>query len=266
MKKITKRAITIVFMLVLMAGAFQTAEAAASPAQVNLTAKQTASKTVTLTWKKVSGADGYEIYRRTGSSGSYTKIKTITGGSTLTCKNTGLSIGKKYYYKVRAYDKQGSRIIRGKYSTAKSVTVTNYKPVFAVSLAVSINRGEKTIKITITSSSKNDTMYMDPAFALEDLGSGGKVHNLQIISYEIPEKNLKGNLAEGKRLLLRAGEKAILTCKIDSTFSYNRNKAQLTACLSYKQKDYVGVCDTEGKVKIYTEEEYYDYITEKQGD
>ena len=86
-------------MLALIAGTVQTAQAASAPAQVNLTVKQTASKTVTLTWKKVSGADGYEIYRRTGTSGSYTKIKTITSGSTLTYKNTGLSIGKKYYYK-----------------------------------------------------------------------------------------------------------------------------------------------------------------------
>ena len=109
MKKILKKTITIIFILALMAGTVQTAQAASAPAQVSLTVKQTASKTVTLTWKKVSGADGYEIYRKTGSSGSYTKIKTVTGGSTLTYKNTGLSIGKKYYYKVRAYDKQGGK-------------------------------------------------------------------------------------------------------------------------------------------------------------
>ena len=118
MKAILKKTITIIFILTLMAGttrmtgSVQTAQAASAPAQVNLTVKQTASKTVTLTWKKVSGADGYEIYRRTGTSGSYTKIKTITSGSTLTYKNTGLSIGKKYYYKVRAYDKQGSKTVR----------------------------------------------------------------------------------------------------------------------------------------------------------
>ena len=107
-----------------MAGTVQMAQAASAPAQVSLTVKQTASKTVTLTWKKISGADGYEIYRRTGSSGSYTKIKTVTGGSTLTYKNTGLSIGKKYYYKVRAYRiLDNGKTIYSSYSSIKSVKV-----------------------------------------------------------------------------------------------------------------------------------------------
>ena len=261
MKKILKKTITIIFILALMAGTVQTAQAASAPAQVSLTVKQTASKTVTLTWKKVSGADGYEIYRRTGASGSYTKIKTVTGGSTLTYKNTGLSIGKKYYYKVRAYDKQGGKTVRGKYSSSKSIAVTNYKPVLTVSLPDTISKTDKTIKITITSSTKNDNCYFDGAFALEDLSSGGKLHNLQIISYEKPEKDLKGNLAEDKRLMLRAGEKVILTCKLDSTFSYNRNKAELTACLVHKQKDYVSVYSIDQNSKIFTEAGYYEYLS-----
>ena len=261
MKTILKKTITIIFILTLMAGTVQMAQAASAPAQVSLTVKQTASKTVTLTWKKISGADGYEIYRRTGSSGSYTKIKTVTSGSTLTYKNTGLSIGKKYYYKVRAYDKQGSKTVRGKYSSSKSVTVTNYKPVLTVSLPDNINKTDKTIKITITSSKKNANCYFDGAFALEDLSSGGKLHDLQIISYEKSVQGIKGNLAEGKRLLLRAGEKVILTCKLDSTFSYNRSKAELTACVVHKQKDYVSVYSTSNGNKVYTEQSYYEHIT-----
>ncbi|MCI7619980.1 MAG: fibronectin type III domain-containing protein [Firmicutes bacterium] len=265
MKRILKKTITIIFILALMTGTVQTAQAASIPAQVSLTVKQTAAKTVTLTWKKVSGADGYEIYRKTGASGTYTKIKTVTSGSTLTYKNTSLTAGKKYYYKVRAYDKQGSKTVRGKYSAGKSVTVTNYKPVFTVSLPSSVNRTEKTIKITITNSSKSDSCYFDPAFALEDLSNGGKVHNLKIVSYEKPEKKLKGNLSEGKRLLLRAGEKVILTCNLDSVFDYDKNKAQLTACLVYKQKDYVSVYSIQEKNRIFDEAGYYEYLTGSKG-
>lgn len=265
MKKIFKKTITIIFILAMMAGTVQTAQASSAPAQVSLTVKQTASKTVTLTWKKVSGADGYEIYRKTGASGTYSKIKTITSGSTLTYKNTGLTVGKKYYYKVRAYDKQGSKTVRGKYSTGKSVTVTNYKPVFTVSLPSSMDRTEKTIKITITNSSKSDSCYFDPTFALEDLSSGGKVHNLKIVSYEKPEKDLKGDLSEGKRLLLRAGEKVILTCSLDSVFAYDKNKSQLTACLVYKQKDYVSVYSIQEKNRIFDVEGYYEYLTGSKG-
>lgn len=265
MKKILKKTITYIIIFTLISGTTAAAQAASAPAQVSLTVKQTASKTVTLTWKKVSGADGYEIYRRTGSTGSYTKIKTITSGSTLTYKNTGLSIGKKYYYKVRAYDKQGSNKVRGKYSSSKSVTVTNYKPVFTVSLPSSIDRTEKTIKVTITNSSKSDSCYFDPAFALEDLSSGGKVHNLKIVSYNKPAKDLKGDLSEGKRLLLRAGEKVILTCSLDSVFDYDKNKVQLTACLTYKQKDYVSVYSIQGKNRIFDVAGYYEYLTGSKG-
>ena len=265
MKAILKKTVTIIFILALMTGTVQTAQAASAPAQVSLTVKQTASKTVTLTWKKVSGADGYEIYRKTGTSGTYTKIKTVTSGSTLTYKNKGLTVGKKYYYKVRAYDKQGSKTVRGKYSTGKSVSVTNYKPVFTVSLPSSIDRTEKTIKITITNSSKSDSCYFDPAFALEELSSGGKVHNLKIVSYDKPAKDLKGNLSEGKRLLLRAGEKVILTCSLDSVFDYDKNKAQLTACLTYKQKDYVSVYSIQEKNRIFDVAGYYEYLTGSKG-
>ena len=65
-----------------------------------------------LTWKKVSGAKGYQIYRATSKNGKYKKVKTIKSGKTVSWTNTKLTTGKKYYYKVRAY--KGSRT--GKYS------------------------------------------------------------------------------------------------------------------------------------------------------
>ena len=53
-----------------------------------------------VTWKKVTGATGYYIYR----NGS--KIKTITSGSTLTYKDTKANTnGTRYTYKVVAYNK-----------------------------------------------------------------------------------------------------------------------------------------------------------------
>ena len=68
----------------------------------------------TIKWTKVSGAAGYEIYRATGS-GSYSKIATITSGSTVSYTDSGLSLGKTYKYKVRAY---------GTYTETTTVTVT----------------------------------------------------------------------------------------------------------------------------------------------
>lgn len=66
-------------------------------------------RTNKVSWKKVSGASGYRIYRSTSRNGKYSKVKTITSSSTTSWKNTGLKAGKAYYYKIRAY-----RTISGK--------------------------------------------------------------------------------------------------------------------------------------------------------
>ena len=55
-----------------------------------------------VSWSKVSGASGYEIYMATSSSGTYSKI--ATAGSTATSyTKTGLSAAKTYYFKIRTY-------------------------------------------------------------------------------------------------------------------------------------------------------------------
>lgn len=74
--------------------------------QVKNLKKKTASKTsITLSWSKVSGADGYIVYRSTSKNGTYKKVKTITSGSKTSYKDTGLAKNTTYYYRVRAYKK-----------------------------------------------------------------------------------------------------------------------------------------------------------------
>ena len=57
---------------------------------------------VSLKWSKVTGAQGYIIYRKT-SSGSYKKLKTEKGVSNLSYVDKSAKKGKKYTYKVKAY-------------------------------------------------------------------------------------------------------------------------------------------------------------------
>lgn len=64
-------------------------------------------KNMTVKWTRAWDSDGYEIYRAQSLNGKYKKVKTITKESTLSWKNTGLKAKKKYYYKVRAYEKKG---------------------------------------------------------------------------------------------------------------------------------------------------------------
>lgn len=62
-----------------------------------------ASNGVTLTWTKVSGASGYYVYRKTGTSGSYEKIATVKGSTSVSYLDKSAEKGKTYTYVVKAY-------------------------------------------------------------------------------------------------------------------------------------------------------------------
>jgi fibronectin type 3 domain-containing protein len=71
---------------------------------LNLSASALSSKEIELSWDSVSGASYYYIYRATSSTGSYTKIKTV---SDVQYTDTGLTSEKTYYYKIQAYSSAG---------------------------------------------------------------------------------------------------------------------------------------------------------------
>ena len=71
----------------------------------------------TLTWKAVTGAAKYEVYRARSMNGDYIKYSTVTGAS-----YTNISYienGNTYYYKVRALDANGTA---GPWSDVVAVT------------------------------------------------------------------------------------------------------------------------------------------------
>ncbi len=88
-----------------------------------------ASSGVTVKWNKITGAKGYYIYRKASGADSWTKIATIKSGSTVSYTDKKASVGKKYYYTVKAYNgdyvsatKASSIIERLKAPTLKTVT------------------------------------------------------------------------------------------------------------------------------------------------
>lgn len=86
------------------------------------TVKLTAGKKkITVKWKKITGANGYVVYRSTKKASGYKAIKTIKKGSTVSFTNKNLKKGKRYYYKVRAYRTVNGKRIYGTYSAVKSI-------------------------------------------------------------------------------------------------------------------------------------------------
>lgn len=76
-------------------------------------AKTADSDTIRLTWKKVSGAAGYEVYRYSKKAETYKKVADTKSRS---FKNTELRADTAYRYKVRAYALQDDKERRGKFS------------------------------------------------------------------------------------------------------------------------------------------------------
>lgn len=85
-------------------------------------AKNSSKRAAKITWKKVSGANGYVIYRAAKSNGKYKAVKTISKGTAATYTNKKLT-KKKYYYKVRAYRKVGKKKVYADYSKTVAVKV-----------------------------------------------------------------------------------------------------------------------------------------------
>ena len=103
----------------------------AAPAAPSVTAGNSSTGKPQLTWKAVSGAVKYEVYRSTRQNSGYSLLGTTTATSYV---NTGASTGTTYYYRVKAVNRNGmasgySNIVSGKAKAAApaapSVTAGN---------------------------------------------------------------------------------------------------------------------------------------------
>ena len=107
-------AIAIIIGLALFGTPLNVAAADKKPGKVTISSTLSADyNAVKITWKKADYAKKYEVYRATSSNGTYKKVKTTTSRS---YTDTGLTTGKKYYYKVRAINGTA----KGSYSSWKS--------------------------------------------------------------------------------------------------------------------------------------------------
>ena len=73
-------------------------------------------KGIVLKWNKITGADGYMVYRKTGS-GSYSKIATVKGNTKVTYTDKSAKKGKTYTYKIKVYKSK----TYSAYSNAKKI-------------------------------------------------------------------------------------------------------------------------------------------------
>lgn len=93
------------------------------PTPTGLKASAVKSTSYKLSWKAVSGASSYNIYRKSGSS-----YKKLTSVKTTSYTVTGLAAGSVDYYKITAVMKVGSSNIESAATSAFSVSTVPSKP------------------------------------------------------------------------------------------------------------------------------------------
>lgn len=91
-------------------------------AQVKLKSLENAAGGIKVTWNKVSGAQGYYIYRKTGTK-SWERVATVRGGTTVSYTDKkSLANGTQYSYMVKAYN--GSTVSSGTTLTTLRIGAT----------------------------------------------------------------------------------------------------------------------------------------------
>ncbi|MCD7773579.1 MAG: hypothetical protein LUH08_05930 [Ruminococcus sp.] len=106
------------------------------PKQITVKSSYTrTSSAIRINWSKVTGATGYRVYRYNSSTKKWVTIATIKSSNTTTYRDSGLSAGTTYKYKVKAYKKLNGTNYWGKASATKSATTK--KVANSVSVSVS---------------------------------------------------------------------------------------------------------------------------------
>ncbi|OPJ60223.1 GH25 family lysozyme [Clostridium oryzae] len=108
----------------------------------------------TISWGGVAGANGYQVYQATSSTGTY---KLIAATAAKVYRTTGLKMGTTYYYKVRAYRNIDGKKVYSSFSTVKKGTISVVKVT-----SVTLNKSVDTLVI---GTSKTLTVSIAPANA-----------------------------------------------------------------------------------------------------
>ncbi|MCD8009274.1 MAG: leucine-rich repeat protein, partial [Lachnospiraceae bacterium] len=147
------------------------------------------SKGITVKWKKVTGASGYYIYRKT-SGGKYKKIATVTGGSTVKYTDTAVKSknGTTYIYAVRAYS--GSS--QGSYTGKTVVRLTG--------VSISNLKNVKTKKITVKWSKNSKATGYQIQYSTSSSFSSKKT--VKVKGYKNVSKTIS-SLTKGKKYYVR---------------------------------------------------------------
>ncbi len=207
-------------------------------APTGLTSTAKSQKTVTLKWNKVSGADGYRIYKYSTAKGKFVKYKDVTK---TTLKVTGLKAGTSYRFMVASLVKKN-----GKY------VVQNKSAEYTVATSAKSSGSNSNANNTIDGSQVKPGKWIDPTLG----NSRAKVLKSCGIGKYTIEKDT--HTAHGKvyygRTLYSDAE---LECSVALAFNSDDNLYQYILQIPCTYLIYLDVIDTV-KSKFDYDYRYYD--------
>ncbi|MGN0468522.1 MAG: fibronectin type III domain-containing protein [Acutalibacteraceae bacterium] len=117
-------------------------------ATTNITPKKVSSvkaasaslSSVKLSWAKLEGVTGYQVYRSDSADGEYTLVYQVKGARYISFTDKDLKTGKKYYYKVRARKYVDGKYVYGEFSSVASAAASVQKVTLS---SVSNESGQK---------------------------------------------------------------------------------------------------------------------------
>ena len=156
-------------------------------------------KKVALTWKKVSQAEGYLIYRKDSEDGKYNQIGKVTSGKTLTYTDTVKSNNKTYTYKIQAYNTNNGKQGVGAYSSTKSAKTLAKAKITGITssneevLKISWNKVSGAKGYIISRSTKKDSGYSEidtvsgekTTSYTDDTVKAGKTYYYKVEAYNV---------------------------------------------------------------------------------
>ena len=108
-----------------------------------LSSSTNASTGITVKWGKVTGASGYYVYRKSGT-GSWSKITTITSGSTVSYTDKTAKAGTTYTYTVKAYSGSYTSSYNDAGKTMKRLTTPALSSAANASTGITVKWGKVT--------------------------------------------------------------------------------------------------------------------------
>jgi hypothetical protein len=133
-----------------------------------------ASNGVKVSWSKTTGANGYIVYRKTGSE-NWTPLKTVTSGTTVSYLDKTAKAGTTYYYTVKAY--------AGSTKSNKSSFVTNASIKYLKQPTVTLSNASTGVKVTWTKTTGASGYYVYRKTASESWSRLTKITSSSTVSF-----------------------------------------------------------------------------------